>query len=59
MATYEELLEIIKAQQKTIEKLTAELEAAREEIAELKEKLNKDEFSMTLYVIGEKNPASA
>ena len=42
MATYEELLEIIKAQQKTIEKLTAELEAAREEIAELKEKLNKD-----------------
>ena len=38
MATYEELLEIIKAQQKTIEKLTAELEAAREEIAELKEK---------------------
>jgi len=42
MATYEELLEIIKAQQKTIEKLTAELEAAKEEIAELKEKLNKD-----------------
>ena len=40
MATYEELHEIIKAQQKTIEKLTAELEAAKEEIAELKEKLN-------------------
>lgn len=49
MATYEELLEIIKAQQKTIEKLTAELEAAKEEIAELKEKLNKELHQNSLY----------
>lgn len=35
MATYEELLEIIKMQQATIEKLTAELKAANARIAEL------------------------
>ncbi len=42
MATYEELLEIIKTQQTIIEKLTAELEAANARIAELEEKLHKN-----------------
>ena len=49
MATYEELLEIIKRQQATIEKLTAELEAtnaklakAEARIAELEEQLHKN-----------------
>lgn len=42
MATYEELLEIIKMQQATIEKLTAELKAANARIAELEEQLHKN-----------------
>ena len=42
MPTYEELLEIIAEQNKIIERLTAELASAKAEIAELKEKLNKN-----------------
>lgn len=42
MATYEELLEIIKMQQATIEKLTAELKTANARIAELEEQLHKN-----------------
>ena len=42
MPTYEELLEIIAEQNKIIEKLTAEPASAKAEIAELKEKLNKN-----------------
>ncbi len=42
MPTYEELLEIIAEQNKIIERLTVELASAKAEIAELKEKLNKN-----------------
>ena len=42
MPTYEELLEIIAEQNKIIERLTAELASAKAEIAELKEKMNKN-----------------
>lgn len=42
MPTYEELLAIIAKQNEIIERLTAELASAKAEIAELKEKLNKN-----------------
>ena len=42
MATIDELLEIIKIQQKTIETLTAKLEKANDRIAELEEQLHKN-----------------
>ena len=42
MPTYEELLEIIAEQNKIIEIFTAELASAKAEIAELKEKLNRN-----------------
>ena len=45
MATIDELLEIIKIQQKTIETLTAKLEKANDRIAELEEQLHKNSIT--------------
>ena len=49
MATYEELLEIIKKQQTTIEKLTTELEETKSKLAKAEARIAELEEQLTIW----------